>query len=260
MARYKIFKNKIQIADLRFDEYLSESLLFFDKLESLLGSPPSILLTDTQDVIEERNRLWSEFGEAIENCRHKIRAINYNISLIKSEIENPPIPQFESFSMNLDKKEFLDDVVLFEFESFLFQVISSLDVFVYLLKLFYPTLNSGRENEIGFKGMKKKAGKKTVKILRKAGEVDLANYIEGQSREWIQKVYDLRNTVVHRSKVQDLQMFLIEDNGVAAPKLLDSETDLLEYCEEVYEKFKVFLNTIESDYLLGKAGDFYDAK
>jgi hypothetical protein len=256
MPKFKIIRDRIQLSDIRFDYYLDEALSFFKKLESLVGSPPPVALIDTKEFVEWQNKLWKEFSEAIENCRHKIQAINYNISLIESEINNPPIPQFESLPADLDEKEFLNDVVLFEFESFLFQIASSLDVLVHLLKLFYPILNN-KEHKIGFNGKLGIAGKETVNILRNSGEKKLADYIESQVETWIQKVYDLRNMVAHRSRVYSLQMFLIDKNGLSAPRFSNSEISLLEYCKETYGNLKKFLNCIENDFLLFKPESFY---
>jgi len=263
MPKYKLIGNKIQIWDTRFDHYSDEALSFFSKLERLAGSPPPRTLTATQESIEWQDKRWNEFSEAVENCRHKIQAINYSISLIESEIKNPPIPQFK-MPMDLEEKEFFDDVVLFEFESFLFQVLSSLDVFVHLLKLFYPILDLKDEYRIGFKGKKVNnkgvAGKGTSDALRGAEEVGLADYIDNEVEKWIQEVYDLRNIVVHQSKVRNLQMFLIDKNRLNAPKFSDSEIGLLEYCKETYENLKKFLNTIEENFLLAKAENFYEMK
>lgn len=251
--------NRIKLMDVRFDHYADEALSFFSKLEELAGSPPSTSLTATQESIEWQNKRWKKFIEAVENCRHKIQAINYSISLIESEIKNPPIPQFK-LPMDLEEKEFFDDVVLFEFESFLFQILSSLDVFVHLLKLFYPTLDLKDEYIIGFKGKKGVAGKGTIDVLRAVSEVDLANYVDDEVKKWIQVAYDLRNKIVHHSKVKNLQMFLIDKNGLNAPKFSDSGNDLMEYCIETYENLKKFINIIEKNFLLAKAESFYKMK
>jgi hypothetical protein len=258
MPKYKIIRNKIQIMDTRFDHYADEALSFFDKLESLAGSPPPIALTDEKELTEWRNERCKELTEVIENCRHKIQAINYGIFLIELEIKSPPIPQFK-LPMDLDEKEFFDDVILFEFEAFLFQILSLLDVFVHLLKLFYPELNSKNEYRIGFKGNNKgKAGKGTSRILRKAGEEKLASYIDDEVKKWIQIVYDLRNKVAHRSKVQNLQMFVVNKDGINAPKFSDNKNDLLGYSKETYKNLKEFLNTVENDFILNKAKNFYN--
>jgi len=259
MPKYKIIGDKIQIWDLRFDHYSDEALSFLNKLESLAGSPPPIALSATQELIEWQNKRWKEFSEAVENCRHKIQAVNYNVSLIESEIKNPPIPQFK-LPMDLDRKEFFDDVVLFEFESFLFQVLSTLDVFVHLLKLFYPVLDNEKKHLVGFNGDRGVAGKKTENSLRNSGELIFANYIEEQVKTWIQEISDLRNISMHRSKVQNLQMFLIDKNGLHIPKFSNSGKDLLGYCTETYKNLKNFINHIEENFLLVKAESFYEMK
>ena len=260
MAKYKIVKNRVQLWDPRFDHYSDEALSFFDKLESLAGSPPPIALSDTRELVEWRDKRWKDFGEAIENCRHKIQAVNYSVSLIESEIKNPPIPNYQSLPINLDETEFFDDVILFEFESFLFQISSTLDVFVHLLVLFYPALYSEKKYKIGFKGKDGIAGKKTAILLKESGELKLARYIEKQTDAWIQKIYDLRNGAMHQSKVKDLQMFLIDKNGLHVPKLSNGGIDLLVYCRDAYKNLKVFLNFIESNFLLVKTNYFYDKK
>jgi len=245
--------------DIRSDHYSDEALSFFSKLEEIVGSPHPIALTATQESIEWQNKRWKEFSEAVENCRHKIQAINYSISLIESEIKNPPIPQFK-LPMNLEEKEFFDDVVLFEFESFLFQILSSMDFFVHLLKMFYPILDLKDEYRIGFKGKKGVSGKGTSDALRGVGEVELPDYMDKEVGRWVQMVYNLRNKVTHYSKVQNLQMFLLDKNGINVPKFSDSGVGLVDYCKSTYENLKNFLNTIENNFLLSKTENFYIMK
>lgn len=259
MPKYKIVKNRVRLSDERFDHYLDESLIFFSQLESVAGSPPPIAIGDTKELIEWIDKRWNDFQENIENCRHKIQAVNYSLSLIHSEIKLPPIIGQKTVPINLDETEFLDDVILFEFEAFLLQVFSTLDVFVHLLRLFYPVLDSEKENRIGFNGENGRAGQKTINDL-KIKDPALADYINNQVDLWIQKVYDLRNKIAHRSKAHDLQMFLIDKNGIHMPKLSDDEIDLLSFCQLTYNNLKEFLFHIEKSFLLEKAVDFYEKK
>lgn len=259
MPGYQIVGNRVKLSDDRFDQYLKESLQFFSRLESIAGSPPPRSFQDTKDLIEWRNKRWQEIQEAIENCRHKIRAVKYNMALIESEIKLPPIIGQKVVPIDLEETEFLNDVVLFEFESLLFQVMSSLDVFVHLLKLFYPALDSKNEYQVGFKGKEGRAGKRTVESLQ-VQSPELAAYIDGQVTLWIQRIYNLRNIAVHRSKVHSLQMFLIDERGIHMPTLSDDGTDLLTFCNSTYELLKDFLLTSENDFLLPLAARYYEVK
>lgn len=257
MSKYKIVKNRVRLSDERFDHYLDESLSFFSKLESIAGSPSPIALSDSQELINWKDGRWKSIQDSIANCRHKIQAINYSLSLINSEVRIPPIIGQNVVPIDLDETEFLDDVVLFEFESFLLQVMSTLDVFVHLLKLFYPVLDSKHEHKIGFNGLKGRAGKKTTDDLREQ-DSKLADYIDGQVGSWIQNVYSLRNTAAHRSRVTDLQMFLIDKHGIHAPRFLEDQVELLDFCQNTYNQLKTFLTHIEESFLLPKAEKFYE--
>lgn len=256
MPRYQIVSNRVKLFDERFDHYLDESLSFFSKLEAIAGSPPPIVLRDTMELTEWRNKRWRDIQEAIKNCRHKIQAIKYGISLIDSEMKNPPMIGRVRLPIHLDETEFLDDVILFEFESFLFQIISTLDVFAHLLALFYPSINS---KKIGFKGKDDRACKATTELL-KTEDPRIAIYIDAQVDLWIQRVYDLRNTVVHKSRVHSLQMFLINQDGIHAPTLSDDGIDLLLFCKDTYAHLKKFLLDIENDFLLPQSENYYILK
>lgn len=258
MPKYQIVNNRIKLSDERFDHYLDESLSFFSKLESIAGNFPPLRLRETEDLMKWRIKRYDEIHEAISNCRHKIQAVNYSLSVIDSEIKLPPIIGQRVLPIQLDETEFLDDVILFEFESFLFQIMSTLDVFAYLLMLFYPSLNSG-SGRIGFKGEKGRACKATTKILKTESQ-ELATYIDDQVDVWIQRVYDLRNTVVHKSKVHSLQMFLIDQNGIHPPTLSDDGMDLLLFCKDTYDHLKKFLLDIENDFLLPQSKNYYTLK
>ncbi|NCU42480.1 MAG: hypothetical protein EOM19_07250 [Candidatus Moranbacteria bacterium] len=153
--------------------------------------------------------------------------------------------------MHLDETEFLDDVLLFEFETFLFQVQSTLDIFFHFLELFYPSIDS-----IGFKGERGCAGKKTIKTIKKDDE-HIAVYIKGEVSLWIQRLYDLRNRVAHRERVKEMEMFLIDNEGIHLPKIKDHDMDILSYCEETYENLKKFIFHIEEAFLLKKAKHFF---
>ena len=257
MPKYQIVKNRVRLSDERFDYYLDESLFFFSKIESIVGSPPPIALGNSPELTNWQNERWKNIQDSLANCRHKIQAINYSLSLINSEVKFPPIIGQNVVPINLNETEFLDDVILFEFESFLLQVMSTLDVFVHLLRLFYPALDSKDEHTIGFNGLKGRAGKKTTNVLRKQ-DSKLADYIDNQVDLWIQNVYSLRNITAHRSKVSNLQMFLIDKHGIHAPKFLGDQVDLLDFCQNTYNQLKTFLTHIEESFLLPKSEKFYE--
>jgi hypothetical protein len=197
-----------------------------------------------------------KLGATIENCRHKIQSVRYSLFLIESEIKKP-LPINGTLPITLKETEFLNDVVLFEFESFLFQVYSSLDILICLVAMFYPCLNydeNGKALEsyqYGFKGDKMDgAGGKTIKILRKGNENDLAEFLKKRVDLWIKEVHRLRNDVAHRTKIQKMQLFTLnnETGNIIYPSL--DGKDLLEYCLTTQQSLLNLFRDISKDFLL----------
>lgn len=281
-SHYRIVGDKLQLSDARFDEYRNESIDLFSDipnmeddsivkisdeeknvLNKLVGKTESdlnsILNTKEQEIfngIWERERKKSEkidgLNIAIENCRHKIQSIRYSLSLIENEIKNPIFPVYERLPINLSETEFINDVILFEFESFLMQVCSSLDVLIHLLKIFYPCLDNEHEWLIGFKGNKGGAGRKTICILRKNGNENakkLADLFETEVIEWIEDIYKLRNIVAHQSKVNGLQLFIIDNkNKILHRPQLQTGMDVLDYCAKTQKNLTSLFKKISMNF------------
>ena len=283
-SHYRIIGDKLQLSDIRFDEYRRESIDLFSNINSeiyddrvkklsdeekkvldKLVDKPAFILNFVLSIKEKqilnglntRIREWEEkihnLEIAIENCRHKIQAVRYSFSLIKNEIENPIFPVYERLPMNLSETEYINDVILFEFESFLMQVYSSLDVLIHLLTIFYPCLNNKDEWLIGFKGKDGRAGGKTIKVLHEdkgVKEEQLATFFENVVTLWIQDVHDLRNTVAHQSKVNNLQLFVLDNTNkiLHRPQLPDGK-DILKYCDEIQEKLLSLFKKVSTDFI-----------
>lgn len=282
---YKIVMDKLLLTDQRFDDYRRESMDLFADIQGAISFDNSVsnqekavlsklsqqlVLTDEEcHTLEEMNKRFSDSGEkikkleiAIENCRHKSQSVRYSLSLIENEINNPLFPN-GVLPITLGETEFLNDVVLFEFESFLFQIYSSLDILIYLIALFYPCLNYDKNgkalqsHQYGFKGDKNVAGGRIIKKLEETGENDLANFFNDRVKLWIQDVHRLRNDVAHRSKIQKMQLFTRNNitGNVTRPSFEDGR-DLLEYCLLTQQNLITLFRDISKDFLLPKAKDF----
>lgn len=288
---YKIVMDRMQLSDPRFDRYKDESMILFSDFQSKIEIPSGVALSDEEKKIlnglvrknlksnlfsnEEKRVLGrierlrnfedaeiDNLNAAIDNCRHKVQAIRYSLSLIESEIKNPILPNYKGLPMNLSETEFINDVIIFELESFLLQVYSSLDVLVHLLKIFYPCLSDNKEHRIGFKGGKSgKAGGKTIEILRdNKGEKEklLADFFEKEVYLWIQGVYDLRNKIAHRSKIHGLQLFVLDNQRkiLHTPRLPDGK-DVLVYCNDIHQKLLSMFKNVSHDFLLPHAESLF---
>ena len=280
---YKIVKDKLQLSDPRFDEYRNESIKLFSDAElgsensvgrineeeknilnKLVGKPKFMwwfLLNKGEKVtlknMEKQRTLQikeiDNFNVAIENCRHKMQAVRYSFSLIKNEIKNPVFPIYKALPINLSETEYINDVILFELESFLLQVYSSLDVLIHLLKIFYPCLDNEKEHLIGFKGKGDKAGGKTIEILQKNGgekEKVLADFFEKEVNAWIQEVRDLRNMVAHKSKVHGIQLFVLDNKkNILHLPILPNGKEVFAYCNDTQQNLFSLFQKISKDFL-----------
>lgn len=277
---YKIIGDKLQLSDPRFDKYRKESISLFSDvklgiedslgeineeekkvLSKLVGKSGLKSLNDKEKNIfknMERRRMLKtkqidDLNIAIENCQHKMQAVRYSFSLIEGEIKNPTLPNYKTMPISLSETEFSNDVVLFEFESFLLQVYSSFDVLIHLLKIFYPCLGNEKEHRVGFKGKNKNAGGKTIEILQESGgekEKLLANLFEKEVSAWIQEVYDLRNMVAHKSKVHGIQLFVLDNKkNILHSPILPNGKEVLAYCDDTQKKLFSLFQEISKNYI-----------
>ena len=251
---YKIDGRKLIVYDYRYNKHLKESEVILKDLSDKIFSPPPIPLNYLPENNDYNNRQSEKFQKYLENLRYKARSIMYSISLIEQEILTPPILNM-TLPIKLAETEFLSDVVVYEFESFLFQVYSALDIFAGFLGLFYENL-WGKKNPSFLSDGNKKAGYGLAKGLD-SKEPHLANYIRKQSGIWIQDVHDLRNRVAHNEKLGELQLFLLKEDGLHPPVISSGGPDLLAYCKDTLLSFNNFIQHIENNFLLSKSNDFY---
>jgi hypothetical protein len=94
------------------------------------------------------------------------------------------------------------------------------------------------------------AGGKTIKILRKGNENDLAEFLKKRVDLWIKEVHRLRNDVAHRTKIQKMQLFTLnnETGNIIYPSL--DGKDLLEYCLTTQQSLLNLFRDISKDFLL----------
>ncbi|MCX6794954.1 MAG: hypothetical protein NTY31_03140 [Candidatus Falkowbacteria bacterium] len=208
----------------------------------------------------ENHIFRSEFNEdlnaCLDDCLHKIKATWYHLSTIKQEVEeimtHPKHYLQQQVFQSYPKIEFQDNRLIYEIEAFLFQVKSNLDIIVQVLTFFYPNLkseNADRPN--GFDGKKRLAGYKTIEKLTTAGEARLADYFKGEVSDWIQEMVDLRNTVTHKTQLENYQSFLITEMlsnelEIKTP-LMPSGQKVEVYCQLVFDKLLNFYRTVFVD-------------
>ncbi len=186
------------------------------------------------------------FTDTIFNCKHKIYAVYYHLSLVENEIKK----QVEKYSNGEYvptagvQEEKLNYVLVYETEAFLFQIKSNLDVAIRLLEHFFVDVKFHHFKSSG-SGKDKKAGGGTVRKLRNIGDADIANFIEREVVDWIQEVVDWRDEVTHYSALKKFMCFnqkLYREEGkveIVYPQMPSGERlDL--YCKETYKKLLRF--------------------
>ena len=93
--------------------------------------------------------------------------------------------------------ERLNPELIYLTESFLFQVVSSVEI---LTQALHHTISCLKSFLADQKSQHKKflEGRKLVERLYKEGEKDLANYLKSTWGEWLEELTEMRNTVTHR--------------------------------------------------------------
>lgn len=149
------------------------------------------------------------------------------------------------------KTEFKNDILIFETESFLFQVKSSLDILIQSLKYVYIWLedkNKDYDNE-DFKICNN--NKSIIFKLNKWWYKELANCFDYECSLWIKDLIELRNTITHRSWLENFFCFMFynETNILEKPRMPSWEF-LDKYCEKIYENLLKLYETIFKNFLL----------
>lgn len=237
---YQLKRDRLIFSDLRMDIFKHDIFAFLNELKKNIDP-------------------LSGLGKKIEDCEHKIHAVNYHLTLIRSEVKKGiPLHTSEMRGKLGNFTEFQNDILIFETESFLFQIQAALDILVQVLKYQYPTLKDKRhpeEDVESFRGLKHIAGASTIKDLCASGDMYdklLADFFEIEVSKWIQEMNEMRNTIAHRSGLEGFACFTIDHrhNDSVKEPILPSGKNLQKYCEETFSSllnlyeniFKNFIN------------------
>jgi hypothetical protein len=245
-SHYKIIKEgkgcRLLFSDQRLDNYYDEILSIFEiPIEGFYVPPRSIDEFNTgkpTKIIEWHDKI----REKVEDCRHKVTAVRYGLALIQAEIGvGPSAETMRQYSEMIRhemcaKAELMNEVLINETESFIFQTRSNLDIVVQLLKHLYPYLAEKGKDRESFKS-DRRAGKTTADIMRDNGHEKMSLFFDAQIDSWIQNLNTLRNEIAHRSALKGFSCFVYESGGGRVIKpLMPDGTDLNEYCQDVYIK------------------------
>ena len=178
----------------------------------------------------------------IHDCKHKLYAVRYHLRTIKDETDK----RFKDFQKNYKAAsgasfEQENPILIYETESFLFQVKSNLDLMVQALSHVVPSLKSFRTfAHSGTPGqLDYLAGGKFIKELGKASEQELQGIFDTNRTEWIQEMTIWRDTITHYSKLRNFFCFIEEpycgeDVVIHYPSMPNGER-LDDYCNKIYE-------------------------
>ena len=202
-----------------------------------------LTLQPTEETTEEIDRLFkdvmelTQLGCQVGVCRHKLYAVRYHKENFISE-EQKKIEEIRKNYMPPDVQMTTEDAVLiYEMESFLFQVKSSLDVLAtsVLDKLLDPHLGRfGVDEKVKeiLRDNKRKLGEKKVNKL--------VSVIE-KSTAWLEELNDMRVEITHYSNLEGFMCFLNmpfmggEDCVVFYPSMPDG-TRATTYMSSVWKK------------------------
>lgn len=181
----------------------------------------------------------------IDNLCYKIKASYFHKNQIKNQIDN--LNNIDFFIKNktafetYPKKHFLNYPLIFETEAFLIQVRASLDISIQLLKYFYPYLNSKsvEEDREALNSENGNTGEKTIKLILKNGNLQLAEFLSFHIKDWVQDLEKYRNTVTHRSQMKNFYCFVLinnKENYSLQEPIMPSGIKVTEYCFDIFNK------------------------
>ena len=99
--------------------------------------------------------------------------------------------------------------LIYETESFLFQVKSNLDLLTQALGYMFPSIKSSHTFKHSGQGEDFIAGGKVIDSLKKEN-IEIAGLLEKNRKLWIQDLVIMRNTVTHYSRLKNFHCFLEE--------------------------------------------------
>jgi len=208
--------------------------------------------TDTKDIGVEIESIFKnifnhfeevkfqEFRDRLHNCKHKLYAVrHYKLSVgkeIKLRIEEFNNGYQANSGVEIEKD---NHKLIYETESFLFQVKSSLDLLIQALGYAFPGIKSFRTFAHSGVGEDFISGGKVIKKLREEN-IEIADLFEQNRKLWIQDLVSMRDTITHYRRLKDFHCFveepykgkekvIIHYPTMPGGKLVD------DYCKEIYE-------------------------
>ncbi len=184
---------------------------------------------------------FSSLGRELGVCQHKLYAVRYHTDNFVFEEQSQVEKFMEDYTppsgVRMHRK---NHVLIYEMESFLFQVKSSLDILAVgpLNKLFGLKLGSfGTEIVIGaLKKSENKIGRKKANKLKSIIE---------KNKDWIEEINEMRVQVTHHSDLEGFLCFLLmpfkgeEECTIYYPSMPDG-TRATKYMDSVWKKLLSF--------------------
>jgi len=179
---------------------------------------------------------YQKIAKQLRNCEHKLYAVWHHYRSIERHIHEK-IQNFQKgyIPPTGADVETLDYNLIYGTESFLFQVVSNLDLITQLLGRFIPELKSFRT----FKRSGKIAGGKVIQSLLRTNHEELYKLFEENRKKWIQMVVEVRVTISHYSGLKNFRCFRQrsyqggETSKIEYPKMPSGQL-LTVFCAEIF--------------------------
>lgn len=155
--------------------------------------------------------------QQLHNSKHKLYACKYHLDAVLDEINS----QKKKITTNINPNTTVhfmqtNHVLIYETESFLFQVKSCLDILVQTLGLVVGSLKSFHTfAHQGGKGNRRTGGK-VIDHLNRNKEILLATLFENNRRDWIQELTAMRDIVTHKRNLEGFMCFVNSRKGGAS--------------------------------------------
>jgi uncharacterized protein YchJ len=221
----------------------------YDDIDELFKKFKTIVPTENQ-------LLETILKERMTRLKHKLYGVKYHSENFLQE-EDKRISQFEQSYKGTDHEMvMINPRLLYEIESYLFQISSCLDVLTQIISIVYKFMRSDQVEQ-GFKKINTFTdnGDRLIQLLRNNVEnkirknaETLADVIE-KNRVWIADTIDMRNDVTHFSDLEGFSCFIQEawEGGnrtrVWYPSMPDGQR-AKKYVEYTWKQLIEFLNEV----------------
>jgi len=261
MSYYQIKGKKIFFSDRRMDAYYEEIFNVFKLFDAIDGSytPPASMEEYIKGGFQERIELLNILRVKVDDCRHKAIGVRYSLAMIQQETNVcPTAEELKDYSEMVAHKmcpeaEIKNEVLIYETESFLFQVKSNLDIIIQLLKHLYPYLNENKGRDCESLKLSANDKNNTVNLMRGNGDGKMADFFDLQATEWIRELNEMRNEITHRSSLTGFTNFVFKSDTeeVVRPKLPNGR-DVDEYCRDIFNKLLNMYKVVAEEFVLSK--------